>query len=82
VHESRNIKLPESLGFREGNSSVHTSRTMMLGESSLVLEHVEPKARAQEYLDAVVGLNLLGKPTQATRKRSAQRLVELYEVVG
>ena len=48
--ESRKSKLPESLGFREGTSSVHTSRTMMLGELSLVLEHVGPKAKADEYL--------------------------------
>lgn len=46
------MKLPESLGFRSGTSSVHMSRTMMLGELSLVLEHVEPKARADEYVAA------------------------------
>ena len=78
VTETRKSKLPESLGFREGTSSVHTSRTMMLGELSLVLEHVGPKAKADEYLAAVVEQNVLGKPTQTTRKRTAQRLVELY----
>jgi hypothetical protein len=78
VTESRKIKLPESLGFREGTSSVHTSRTMMLGELSLVLEHVGPKAKADDYLAAVVEQNVLGKPTQTTRKRTAQRLAELY----
>ena len=46
-------KLPESLGFREGTSSVHTSRTMMLGELSLVLEHVAPKAKVEEYMVAI-----------------------------
>jgi hypothetical protein len=76
--ESRKTKLPESLGFREGTSSVHTSRTMMLSELSLVLEHVGPKAKPDEYLAAVVEQNVLGKPTQTTRKRTAQRLVELY----
>jgi hypothetical protein len=78
VTESRTTKLPESLGFREGTSSVHTSRTMMLGELSLILEHVGPKAKAGDYLAAVVEQNVLGKPTQTTRKRTAQRLVELY----
>ena len=78
VTENGKIRLPESLGFREGTSSVHTSRTMMLGELSLVLEHVGPKATADEYLAAVVEQNVLGKPTQTTRKRTAQRLVELY----
>jgi len=78
VIESLKQKMPESLGFREGISSVHTSRTMMLGELSLVLEHVGPKAKAGEYLAAIVEQNVLGKPTQTTRKRTAQRLVELY----
>ena len=74
----RNIKLTEMLGFREGRSSVHTSRTMMLGELSLVLEHVGPKAKTEQYMAAVIEQNVLGKPTQTTRKRTAQRLVQLY----
>jgi pimeloyl-ACP methyl ester carboxylesterase len=78
VAESRTMKLPEALGFRNGASSVHTSRTMMLGELSLVLEHIEAKAMTEEYLAAIVDQNVLGKPTQTTRKRTAQRLVELY----
>ncbi|MEN9676631.1 MAG: hypothetical protein RIS76_2527 [Verrucomicrobiota bacterium] len=35
VAETKRTKLPELLGFREGTSSVHTSRTMMLGELSI-----------------------------------------------
>ena len=76
--EKRKSKLPESLGFRDGVSSVHTSRTMMLAELSLVLDHVGVKSKIDEYLAAVVDHNVLGKPTQTTRKRTAQRLVELY----
>jgi hypothetical protein len=68
----------EAFGFRNGASSVHTSRTMMLGELSLVFEHVGKHAKADEYLAAIVEQNVLGKPTQTTRKRTAQRLVELY----
>jgi hypothetical protein len=78
VTENRRTKLPESLGFRQGTSSVHTSRTMMLNELSLVLEHVGPKAKADEYVSAIVEQNVLGKPTQTTRKRTAHRLLELY----
>ena len=78
VLERKLAALPASLGFREGTTSVHTSRTMMLGELSLVLEHVGPKAKADEYLAAIVEQNVLGKPTQTTRKRTAKRLVELY----
>jgi hypothetical protein len=77
---SRQVGAPEILGFREGTSSVHTSRTMMLAELSLVLEHVAVDAKADEYLAAVVDQNILGKPTQATRKRTAGRLAELYSL--
>jgi hypothetical protein len=51
---------------------------MMLGELSLVFEQVALHARADEYLAAIVEQNVLGKATQTTRKRTAQRLVELY----
>ncbi len=51
---------------------------MMLDELSLVLEHVEKNAKADEYVAAIVDHNVLGKPTQTTRKRTAQRLVQLY----
>jgi hypothetical protein len=78
VTERRRLKLPESLGFRDGTSSVHTSRTMMLSELSLILEHVGAKAKADDYRAAIVEQNVLGKPTQTTRKRTAERLVELY----
>src|SRR4051794_34630387 len=51
---------------------------MMLSELSIVLEHVAAGAKADEYLAAVVGENILGKSTQTTRKRTTRRLVELY----
>ena len=76
--DMRKLKLPKSLGFRDGTSSVHTSRTIMLGELSLVLEHVGPKAKTDEYSSAIVEQNVLGKSTQTTRKRSAKRLAELF----
>lgn len=78
VAAPRRLRLPLALGFRDGISSVHTSRTMMLAELSLVFDHLGPKASADEFLVAIVEHNVLGKPTQATRKRSAQRLSELY----
>jgi hypothetical protein len=70
----------ELLGFRNGLSSVHTSRTMMLEELSLVFDNVAPNSPAKEYVAAIVENNLLGKPTQTTRQRSAQRLVQLYSL--
>lgn len=53
---------------------------MMLAELTLVLDHVDRTAKSDEYLAAVVDHNVLGKPTQTTRKRSSQRLVELYSL--
>ena len=80
VAETRKSKLPESLGFREGVSSVHTSRTMMLDELSTVFDQVPAKANREEYFTAILDQNVLGKPTQTTRKRTAQRLSELYSL--
>jgi hypothetical protein len=68
----------KSFGFRNGTSSVHTSRTMMLDELSLVLEKVSATARPHAYLSAIVEENVLGKPTQTTRQSTAKRLTELY----
>jgi hypothetical protein len=53
---------------------------MMLAELSLVLECVALRAKPDEYVAAVVEQNVLGKPTQTTRKRTVQRLAELYRL--
>src|SRR5687768_6372282 len=71
-------RMPATFGFRDGATSVHTSRTMMLEEFSLLLGKVPASAKAGDYTAAVVEDNLLGKPTQTTRKRTAERLAELY----
>ncbi len=71
-------RFPESLGFRSGSMSVHTSRTMMLEELGLVLDRVSQIARKGEYELAIVEQNVLGKPTRTTRQRTVRRLSELY----
>jgi hypothetical protein len=68
----------KNLGFRNGASSVHTSRTMMLDELSRLLDTVPATSHAVAYQTAVVDENVLGKPTQSTRQRTAKRLRELY----
>jgi hypothetical protein len=75
---SRGFRLPESLGFRDGITSVHTSRTMMLKDLEPLLDRVAPDARLAGYTAAIVQDNALGKPTQSTRGRTAKRLAELY----
>lgn len=71
---------PESIGFRSGAASTHTSRTMMLQELTLVLNHVSANASPAAYRQAIIEDNVLGKPTRTTRQRSAKRLAELYSL--
>jgi hypothetical protein len=65
-------------GFRTGDRGTHTSRTIMLDELSHLLDAVPCEASRQDYADAVMEDNCLGKRTAATRKLSLQRLTELY----
>ena len=65
-------------GFRSGGRGTHTSRTMMLEELSHLLDAVPGAAAREEYAEAVMEYNCLGKRTVATRKLSLQRLTELY----
>jgi hypothetical protein len=72
------VKYPESLGFKSGESGTHTSRTLMLAELSALLAVVGPGATREEFVQAIVEDNVLGKSTASTRRSSAQRLCELY----
>jgi hypothetical protein len=54
------------------------SRTMMLGELSLVLDLNSPDRSKETYRAAILDQNILGKPTRTTRLRTAKRLSELY----
>lgn len=65
-------------GFRSGERGTHTSRTIMLEELSHVLDATRGEASREDYADAVMEHNCLGKRTVATRKLSFQRLTELY----
>lgn len=78
MQDSKSKSPLEKLGFRDGTTSVHTSRTMMLEELSLVLEKVGSESKTDAYLAAIIADNALGKPTQTTRQRTAKRLTELY----
>ena len=69
-------------GFRSGDRGTHTSRTIMLDELSHLLDATAVEASREDYADAVVEDNCLGKRTAATRKLSLQRLTELYGLDG
>ena len=65
-------------GFRSGARGTHTSRTIMLDELSRLLNAAPGNASREDYADAAIEDNCLGKRTVATRKLSFQRLSELY----
>ena len=68
----------ERAGFRLGARGTHTSRTIMLSDLEELLASVPAEAERSVYADAVIGENVLGKQTAATRRLSFQRLRELY----
>src|SRR4051812_25846237 len=72
------VNLSETLGFRNGTASVHTSRTMMLEELSLLFDRVPADAAEDAYLAAINTENVLGKPTQTTRRVTGKNLGQLY----
>jgi|HubBroStandDraft_6_1064221.scaffolds.fasta_scaffold91761_3 hypothetical protein len=65
-------------GFRWGQRGTHTSRTIMLEDLRVVLVHCAPDASRDDYVEAILEANILGKRTAATRRLSSQRLSELY----
>ena len=50
----------------------------MLGELRVLFETLPSDASRADYADAMVGENVLGKPTLAARRSVRQRLTELY----
>lgn len=69
-------------GFRSGERGTHTSRTIMFDELAYLLEAAPGRVSREDYANAVMENNCLGKKTAATRKLSFQRLTELYGLDG
>ena len=68
-------------GFSFKRGSVHTSRTMMLDEFSVLLAHVaNPSSDKSDYLHAIEMENCLGKRSGKTRILTYRHLVELYSL--
>ena len=65
-------------GFRFGDKGTQSSRTIMFTELQSLLDAVPGSRERQDYENAVLEDNCLGKQTLATRKLSLQRLSELY----
>jgi hypothetical protein len=66
------------VGFRADYAGAHTSRTIMLTELRATLDAVPAGTSPADYTDAIVGSNCLGKSTAANRRKTNQRLRELY----
>lgn len=71
-------KFPEVFGFRSGPRGVHTSRTIMFAELQDLFAALPATATREEYRQAILTDNVLGKKTLATRRDTAKRLGELY----
>ena len=65
-------------GLRFGDAGAHTSRTMMLAELRELLAATDAAASREEYANAIIEDNVLGKQTASTRRITNQRLRELY----
>ena len=65
-------------GLKFSPGGAHASRTMMLSELEAVLSAVRAGAGAEEYRDAILHRNVLGKTTESTRQKSLRHLRELY----
>lgn len=68
----------QAAGFRFGDKGTHTSRTMMLAELTELLAAMPANATREEYAEAIIEDNILGKQTTSTRRLTNQRLGELY----
>jgi len=70
----------QAAGFRFGEKGTHTSRTMMLAELTDLLAALPANSTRDEYAEAIIEDNILGKQTTSNRKLTNQRLGELYDL--
>ncbi len=66
------------LGFRFGMNGPHAARTMMLDDLRVLMTHTPSGATRDDYAAAIVGENLLGKPTKKARELAFRHLATLY----
>jgi len=77
LHIDESQALAEA-GFRFGDKGTQSSRTIMLAELTELLAAVSADATRDDYLEAIISENVLGKQTASNRRLTAQRLSELY----
>lgn len=78
IHLPSTDCLPEIPGFRNGNRGVITSRTIMFDELQLLLDSLPMEAGREDYRNAIIEKNVLGKATLSSRRQAAKKLLTLY----
>lgn len=68
----------ESFGFSFARSGPHLARTMMFADLQTLLAEQGVDAPSDQIMAAIVGENLLGKPSAQARKLAARHLMRLY----
>ena len=78
MYSKKNTHL-NHLGFNTGIGSIHTKRTIMLKELTVLLDMVNvSEASLENYKSAIIEENCLGKPSMATRRYTGDYLKALY----
>lgn len=66
------------LGFSSTQTGGHMARSMMLNELQILQGALPLDAGKNDFKEAILGENLLGKPTESSRIKSLHHLTELY----
>jgi len=66
------------LGFSSKQTGGHMARSMMLTELQILQGALPLDAGKDDFKEAILGENLLGKPTESSRVKSLYHLTELY----
>lgn len=66
------------LGFSSKQTGGHMARSMMLSELQILQGALPLDAGKDDFKTAILGENILGKPTESSRVKSLYHLTELY----
>lgn len=78
LQDSGNLPYYEKLGFRFGDIGAHISRTIMLQDIEHLFQYCDSSSSREQYNNAIIEDNCLGKKTLSTRRITTQRLREHY----
>ena len=69
---------PDLLGFSSAKGGGHSARSMMFYEMRDLVQRMPIDVKEDNFGKAIVGENVLGKPTLGSRTKSLRHLTELY----